>query len=84
MSTTFTISPILLPCPPLTLSLFQSPPRFHACITQYPYTVRVSLHPAPQVRTAFARARARIVMSLLGLTRCADTVVGNEKLRGVR
>lgn len=74
MSTTFTIS-----CPPLTLCLFQTPP-----VTQYPHTVLVSLPPAPQVRTAFARARARIVMSLLGLTRCADTVVGNEKLRGVR
>lgn len=36
-----------------------------------------------QVRNAFAAHRTRLVLSLLGLKRCADTIVGNEKARAV-
>ena len=43
--------------------------------------VVITLH---QVRRALAKVRANMVMKLLGLSRCADTVVGNEKIRGVR
>ena len=46
----------------------------HMYICMYVYVL-------PQIREAFAKHRTQLVLSLLGLKRCADTIVGNEKVR---
>lgn len=35
-----------------------------------------------QVRVALGKHRGDMIMTLLGLRRCADTIVGNERVRG--
>jgi hypothetical protein len=37
-----------------------------------------------QVRVALGKHRAELILRLLGLKGCADTIVGNAKIRGVR
>ena len=36
-----------------------------------------------QARYAFVKRKAQMMMTLLGLRRCQDTIVGNDKMRGV-
>lgn len=38
----------------------------------------------PKVRLALAEQRVEMVLTLLGLTGCQDTIVGNATTRGVR
>ena len=45
---------------------------------------RSYIHVIGQVRTAFAKHRVDMVLTLLGLRGCADTIMGDEKIRGVR
>lgn len=47
-------------------------------------TWRLSPGLAWQVRTALARQRARLMMTLLGLRECADTVIGEMGRGGIR
>jgi hypothetical protein len=43
-----------------------------------------SKSPRNQVRMALAEQRVEMVLTLLGLTGCQDTIVGNATTRGVR
>lgn len=71
----------------------------HSSITSHQSAHRLHLHPTSRplppfpspppphhakVRYAIARWRARRIMTLLGLRRVQDTIVGNAKVRGVR
>ena len=40
--------------------------------------------PHQQVRRAMAKERAKVVMSLLGLAGCSETIIGDHTHRGVR
>jgi hypothetical protein len=81
-------------CEHLSTTLWPRPNRLHdmdqgallpcfGCGTSRCRRISPPLTPS-QVRRALSGHRANLIMTLLGLKGCADTIVGNDRVRGVR